>query len=50
MWPRDLQKEVPMMPKQKGLRMAAANGTEIDNLGRKMIRFRGVAPGFRGRA
>jgi hypothetical protein len=49
-WPRDLQKEVPMMPKQKGLRMSAANGTEIENLGRKMIRFRGVAPGFRGRA
>ena len=45
-WPADLQKKVPMMAKQKGLRMSAANGTEIENLGRKMIRFRGIAPGF----
>jgi hypothetical protein len=42
----DLQKGVPMMPKQKGLKMLAANGTEIENLGRKLIKFRGVAPVF----
>jgi hypothetical protein len=45
-WPMDLQKGVPMMPKQKGLKMLAANGTEIENLGRKLIKFRGVAPVF----
>jgi hypothetical protein len=45
-WPMNLQKKVPMMAKQKGLKMMAANGTEIENMGRKMIKFRGVAPVF----
>ena len=31
-----------MLPKQKGLKMVAANGTEIKNEGQKVIRFRGV--------
>ena len=34
-------KEVPTMPKKPGLRMCAANGTEIQNHGRKLIKFRG---------
>ena len=42
--PKGLQKAVPTMPKQKGLKMPAASGTEIENLGRKMIKLRGVAP------
>ncbi len=49
-WPMDLQKEVQMMPKQKGLMMLAANGTEIENMGRNMVKFRGIAPVFKRRA
>ena len=33
-------KEIPMQLKKGGLRMVAANGTEIKNLGQKTIRFR----------
>lgn len=40
-WPEDWLRNVPMLPRQEGLRMRAANGTEIPNLGRKVIRFRG---------
>ena len=45
-WPRELQREVPMMPKDPTLRMTAANGTAIDNLGTKVIRFKGVESSF----
>ena len=31
-----------MMPKKEGLRMRAASGTPITNLGRKLIKFRGT--------
>ena len=41
-WPKNLQSQVKMLPRRPGLRMAAANGTEIANLGRKVIQFRGV--------
>ena len=41
-WPKDLLKKVKLEPKQKGLRMVAANGTEIKNEGQKVIKFRGV--------
>jgi len=34
---------VKIMPKRRGLRMVAANGTDIENLGQKVIKFRGVA-------
>ena len=40
-WPKGKMKEVKLLPKQKGLRMKAANGTEIVNEGQKVIRFRG---------
>ena len=32
-----------MIPKKAGLRMIAANGTDIKNVGQQMIKFRGVA-------
>ena len=41
-WPRGRREDIPMMPKRSGLRMCAANGTEIQNLGRKIVQFRGV--------
>ncbi len=34
-WPKGKAKEVPMRPKLPGLRMWAANGTEIKNIGQK---------------
>ncbi len=40
-WPTDQLKEVPMLPKKPGLRTCAANGSEIWNHGRKVIKFRG---------
>jgi hypothetical protein len=46
--------EVPMRAKELGLRMTAANGTEIVNVGTKIVQFRGVTlaahPGFTRRA
>ena len=39
-WPVGQLKNIPMQPKKTGLRMVAANGTEIKNLGQKTIRFR----------
>lgn len=40
-WPKDMLKEIPNMPKKQGLRMCAANGSEIVNHGRKLVKFRG---------
>ena len=45
-WPEDVQKNVPMLPRDPRLRMTAANGSEIQNLGTKVIKFRGVEPDF----
>ena len=45
-WPENLQSHVPMMAKDPRLRMTAANGTNIDNLGTKIVKFHGVWPGF----
>jgi hypothetical protein len=42
-WPKNKLKNVPMMPKKNGLTMKAANGTEIANYGRKIIKFRGIS-------
>ena len=39
-WPRGRCEDVTMMPMKEGLRMCAANGTPITNLGRKLIKFR----------
>ena len=33
--------EVPLTPRKDNLRMLAANGSEIKNYGRKLIKFRG---------
>lgn len=41
-WPRNTLREVPMKPKAKGLKMVAANGSEITNYGQKLIKFRGT--------
>ena len=45
-WPENLQSHVPMMANDPRLRMTAANGTNIDNLWTKIIKFHGVQPGF----
>ena len=41
-WPEKEREQVPMMPRNPGLRMCAANGTEIKNFGRKIMKFRGI--------
>ena len=41
-WPKGKMQDVKMMPKRMGLKMCAANGTEIPNYGRKVIMLRGV--------
>lgn len=46
-WPEDWLRSVAMMPRHEGLRMCAADGTEITNIGRKIIRFRGNDVGKR---
>jgi hypothetical protein len=40
-WPKGRLQDVPTLPKKEGLRMCAANGSEIVNHGRKLIKFRG---------
>ena len=45
-WPVDVQRGVSMLPRDPRLRMTA-NGSEIQNLGVKMIEFRGVELDFR---
>ena len=40
-WPKNKLPSVPMMAKKSDLRMIAANGSEIRNYGRKLIKFRG---------
>jgi ribosomal protein L2 len=49
-WPQEMLPDLPLLAKEPGLRMTAANGTPIANLGTKMVQFRGVAPGFTRRA
>ena len=44
-WPKGALPEVRMLPRKPGLRMCAANGTEIANLGRKIVQFRGIDAG-----
>jgi hypothetical protein len=41
-WPKRLQTDVPLLQKVEGLRLIAANGTEIANYGRAAIKFRGI--------
>jgi hypothetical protein len=53
-WPKSSHVPGRNLAKKEGLRMCAANGTEIPNLGRKVISFRGRAAepvmGFSGQA
>jgi len=49
-WPRGLRSGSTLRPKKDGMKMVAANGTEIANYGRRLIKFRGVeTQGFPGR-
>ena len=41
-WPQGRREDIPVMPTRSELRMCAANGTEIQNLGSKIVQFRGV--------
>ena len=48
-WPEHLLPEVPLMPPEAGLRMTAANGTEIPSRGVKVVEFKSkVAAGAAG--
>ena len=42
-WPRAKVKEGTLLHKKPGLKMIAANGTEIRNEGQKVIKFRGLS-------
>ena len=48
-WPEGMQDQIPLMPKDPKLKMTAANGSVIENLGTKVIKFRGVEADFTGR-
>ena len=44
-WPKDLkQSRLRVGPKKEGLKMVAANGTTIENVGQTKVVFRAVAP------
>ena len=43
-WPKTWSNEARMEEKIRGLSMVAANGTEIENLGQKVIRFKAIKP------
>ena len=44
MWPKTWSNEAKMEEKIGGLSMVAANGTEIENLGQKVLRFKAIKP------
>ena len=43
-WPQDWWNDAKMEPKVVGFKMVAANGTEIANLGQKVIKFNAIQP------
>ena len=53
-WPKSLHNCAPTGPPTAGLKMIAANGSEIENYGTKLVAFRGAdarqegTSGFRG--
>ena len=55
-WPMNKRVEgTPVRPKDPDLKMMAANGTEIENVGKQLVKFRGIdcseaSAGFAGRA
>ena len=44
-WPKGWKPHIKVEPKKPGLKMVAANGTEIENIGQKRVLFRGVHGG-----
>ena len=40
-WLKNKMPEIHLEPKQKGLKMFAANGSAIENFGQKTVAFRG---------
>ncbi len=45
-WPEGMLTDIPLRPPEPGLKMTAANGTEIPNLGCKVVEFVGSEPVF----
>ena len=45
-WPKNLKPNIPMEAKKQGLNMFAANGTPIEHVGTKTVRFKGIAAPF----
>ena len=43
-WPQDWWNDAKMEQQAPGLKMVAASGTEIANLGQKVIRFNAIKP------
>ena len=43
-WPETWKNEAKLEERVAGLSMVAANGTEIQNLGQKVIRFKAARP------
>ena len=43
-WPQDWWNDAKMEPKVAGLKIVAANGTEIANLCQKVIKFNAIQP------
>ena len=41
-WPNKLHRKEPLLTQAEGMRLIAANGTEIANYGRAAIKFRGI--------
>ena len=49
-WPANKGTHLPTVAKLGGVKMWAANGTEIPNLGQKVVTFREKVPGFQGQS
>jgi hypothetical protein len=45
-WPKNLKPNIKTEPKKQGLNMFAANGTPIEHVGTKTVRFKGIAAPF----
>jgi hypothetical protein len=49
-WPKELKTNIPMEAKNENLKMFAANGTSIEHVGTKRVRFKGVTSPFHGQS
>ena len=49
-WPEGMLKDISLRPPELGLKMTAANGTEIPNMGCEVVEFVGSEPVFSRRA